>query len=451
VRHRSTGTFLGPSEQPLSTSLDLTAAAAAELDARDPLKGLAAEFHHPYDSSGTRLTYLCGHSLGLQHESTKAYVEQELADWRRLAVLGHHSAERPWIPYHESAALGLAPLVGAGATEVVAMNSLTVNLHLMMVSFFRPSGERNRILIEKSAFPSDRYAVASQLEFHGLNAHEHLIEIAPRPGELTLRTQDIAERIEREGARLALVLLPGVQYLSGQLLELAPLVAAARAAGAAVGLDLAHAIGNVPLALHDWNVDFAVWCSYKYLNAGPGAVGGCFVHGRHANRRDLPRFAGWWGHDKAARFEMGPNFDAIPGAEGWQISNPPVLSTAPLLASLAVFERAGIDRVREKSLALTAYMRRLIEARLPGAVDIVTPRGAAEHGSQLSLRLLLPRISAKLWYERLTADGVVGDWREPDTLRLSAAPLYNSFQDVFTAVEALAHAAGPGGIVRARR
>jgi kynureninase len=438
VRHRSSGALRTGSI--LNTSEDLTAAGAAALDARDALKSLAAEFHHPCDGSGKRLTYLCGHSLGLQHESTKGYIEQELADWRRLAVLGHHAAARPWIPYHERAAAGLASLAGAAATEVVAMNSLTVNLHLMMVSFFRPAGERNRILIEKSAFPSDRYAVVSQLEFHGLNAREHLIEIAPRQGELTLRTGDIAERIEREGGRLALVLLPGVQYLSGQLLELAPLAAAARATGAAVGLDLAHAIGNVPLALHDWNADFAVWCCYKYLNAGPGAVGGCFVHERHANRPDLPRFAGWWGHDKAARFQMGPNFHPIPGAEGWQISNPPVLSSAPLLASLAVFEKAGIGRLREKSLALTAYMRRLIEARLPGAVDIVTPRDAAGHGNQLSLRLLLPRDEAKRCYERLTGEGVVGDWREPNTLRVSAAPLYNSFQDMLTAVEALTRA-----------
>ncbi len=416
------------------------AAGAAELDALDPLKSLAAEFHHPHDRAGRKLTYLCGHSLGLQHESTGAYVEQELADWRRLAVLGHHAAERPWIAYHERAASGLASLVGAGATEVVAMNSLTVNLHLMMVSFFRPTGERNCILIEKSAFPSDRYAVASQLEFHGLTAREHLIEIAPRPGEHTLRTGDIASHIDRHAKRLALVLLPGVQYLSGQLLELAPLIRAARDAGAIAGLDLAHAVGNVPLALHDWGADFAVWCSYKYLNAGPGAVGGCFVHERHAQRTDLPRFAGWWGHDKAARFAMGPHFDPIPGAEGWQLSNPPVLSSAPLLASLAVFERAGIDRLREKSLALTAYLRRLIESRLPGAVEVVTPRDDAGRGSQLSLRLLEPRAAARSWYERLTDQGVVGDWREPDTLRLSTAPLYNSFQDVYSAVEALARA-----------
>ncbi len=320
------------------------------------------------------------------------------------------------------------------------MNSLTVNLHLMMVSFFRPSGERNKILIEQSAFPSDRYALVSQLEFHGLRAPEHLIELAPRPGESTLRTADIAERIEREGGRLALVLLPGVQYLSGQSLELEPLARSARAAGAAVGLDLAHAVGNTPLALHDWGVDFAVWCSYKYLNAGPGAVGGCFVHERHRLQPHIPRFAGWWGHDKAARFEMGPNFAPIAGAEGWQISNPPVLALAPLLASLAVFERAGLHRLREKSLALTAYMRRSLETRLAACVDILTPCEPAGHGNQLSIRLKVPGITAKRCYDRLSEAGVVGDWREPDTLRLSAAPLYNSFEDVFTAVEALAHA-----------
>lgn len=382
--------------------------------------------------------YLCGHSLGLQHQSTEAFVVQELDDWRRLAVLGHHAAGRPWIPYHERAAPGLAALVGADAGEVVAMNSLTVNLHLMMVSFFRPHGERNCVLMEKSAFPSDRYAVASQIEFHGLDVKRHLIEIEPRPGERMLRTEDVAERIEREGPRLALVLLPGVQYLSGQLLELAPLAGVGRAAGAAVGIDLAHAIGNVPLSLHAWNVDFAVWCSYKYLNAGPGAVGGCFVHERHGGRRDLPRFAGWWGHDKATRFRMDPDFEPIAGAEGWQISNPPVLSTAPLLASLAVFQRAGMGRLRDKSLALTGYMRRLIDSRLPGIVDIITPPNDAGHGSQLSLRLELPQAAAKLCHERLTARGVIGDWREPDTLRLSATPLYNSFQDVFAAVDILA-------------
>ncbi len=363
-----------------------------------------------------------------------------MTDWRRLAVLGHHAAKRPWIGYHERAAAGLRALIGAGATEVVAMNSLTVNLHLMMVSFFRPDGERNCVLIEKSAFPSDRYAIVSQLKFHGLDAQEHLVEVEPRAGDRILRTEDLLARVEREGRRLALVLLPGVQYLTGQALELEPLIAAARRVGANAGLDLAHAVGNVPLRLHDWGADFAVWCSYKYLNAGPGAIGGCFVHERHSRRCDLPRFAGWWGHSKSTRFEMGPNFTPIEGAEGWQLSNPPVLSAAPLLASLEVFERAGLARLREKSIALTAYLQRLLEELLPRAVEIITPSPAHERGSQLSLRLLLPAHEAKRCHERLTAAGVIGDWREPDILRLAPVALYNSYHDVFTAADALARA-----------
>jgi len=323
------------------------------------------------------------------------------------------------------------------------MNSLTVNLHLMMVSFFRPCGARDCVLMEKSAFPSDRYAVVSQIEFHGLDARTHLIEIEPRAGERHLRTEDVIERIERDGPRLALVLLPGVQYLSGQSLELEALCAAARSAGAAVGLDLAHAIGNVPLSLHDWNADFAVWCSYKYLNAGPGAIGGCFVHERHARRTDLPRFAGWWGHDKSRRFEMGPDFRPISGAQGWQVSNPPILASAPLLASLEVFARAGFDRLRGKSLALGDYMRRLIDARLGGALEIVTPMDPAARGCQLSLRLRSAAVTAGRCHERLLADGIIGDWREPDTLRLSAVPLYNTFRDVLTAVDSLARAVRP--------
>ncbi len=386
--------------------------------------------------------YLCGHSLGLQTKSTAEYVAQELIDWQRLAVLGHHAAERPWISYHERAAASLAALVGARETEVVAMNSLTVNLHLMMVSFFRPTGQRNRVLIEKSAFPSDRYAVASQLEFHGFSAAEHLIEVAPREGERCLRTEDLIACLEREGPRLALVLLPGVQYLTGQALDLAPLIAAARDTGANVGLDLAHAVGNIPLQLHDWNADFAVWCSYKYLNAGPGAVGGCFVHERHGERRDLPRFAGWWGHPETTRFEMGPQFTPMVGAQGWQISNPPILSTAPLLASLDVFRRAGMSRLREKSIALTGFLQSLVENLLPRAVQIVTPAAAAERGCQLSLRLILPALQARRCHERLIAAGVIGDWREPDILRFAPTPLYNSYHDVFVAVEALALAVG---------
>jgi len=369
-------------------------------------------------------------------------VLQELTDWQRLGVLGHHLAKRPWIPYHERAAAGLAELTGAGETEVIAMNSLTVNLHLMMVSFFRPAGERNRVLIEKSAFPSDRYAIVSQLEHHGFNAAEHLVEVAPRPGERNLRTEDLISRLEREGSRLALVLLPGVQYLTGQALDLAPLIAAARGTGACVGVDLAHSICNVPLHLHDWGADFAVWCSYKYLNAGPGAVGGCFVHERHARQEDLPRFAGWWGHAKSSRFDMGAQFVPIAGAEGWQISNPPVLSSAPLLASLDVFQRAGIARLRDKSISLTRFLERLIENRLHGTVEVITPQDASERGCQLSLRLALARPEAKRCHERLTAAGVIGDWREPDILRLAPVPLYNSYHDVFMAVDALVRAVG---------
>jgi len=418
----------------------LDAAGALSLDAGDPLACFAQEFHHPYDGSGRRQVYLCGHSLGLQPKSAAQYVEQELEDWRRLGVLGHHIAERPWIEYHEHAAAPLAALVGAHATEVVAMNSLTVNLHLMMVSFFRPSAHRNRILIEKSAFPSDRYAVVSQLHFHGLNAAEHLIEIEPRPGERTLRTEDVVRRIEQAGPALALVLLPSVQYLTGQCLDLVPMIDAARRTHATVGLDLAHGIGNTVHKLHEWNVDFAVWCSYKYLNAGPGAIGGCFVHERHGRRDDLPRFAGWWGHHAASRFQMGPQFNPIAGAQGWQISNPPVLSTAPLLASLDIFRRAGIERLRHKSMALTRFLQNLIETLLPGLVDIITPDCAEARGCQLSLRIARPPAAAKRCHDLLTAAGVAADWREPDVLRLAPIPLYNSYSDVFAAVDALSRA-----------
>jgi kynureninase len=418
----------------------LDAAGALSLDAVDPLAAFAQEFHHPYDNSGRRQVYLCGHSLGLQPKSAAQYVEQELEDWRRLGVLGHHIAGRPGIEYHEHAAAPLAALVGAHETEVVAMNSLTVNLHLMMVSFFRPDARRNRILIETSAFPSDRYAVVSQLNFHGLNAAEHLIEIEPRPGERTLRTEDVVHRIEQEGSALALVLLPSVQYLTGQSLDLVPMIDAARRAGAIVGLDLAHGIGNTVQKLHEWNVDFAVWCSYKYLNAGPGAIGGCFVHERHGRRDDLPRFAGWWGHHAASRFQMGPEFNPIAGAQGWQVSNPSVLSTAPLLASLDIFRRAGIERLRRKSMLLTGFVQDLIENLLPDQVDIITPNSAEARGCQLSLRIARPHAAAKRCHDSLTAAGVVADWREPDVLRLAPIPLYNSYSDVFAAVDALSQA-----------
>ena len=409
------------------------------------MAAFAAEFHHPYDAGGRKLVYLAGHSLGLQPLATTRLVEEELAEWRRLGVLGHTEAKRPWIDYHETLVAALADVVGAIPSEVAAMNSLTVNLHLMMVSFFRPNAGRRCILMEKSAFPSDRYAVVSQLEFHGLSAAQHLIEVEPRPGECCLRTEDLLAHIERNGSRLALVLLPGVQYLTGQRLDLPPLIDAARRIGAAVGLDLAHAVGNTVLQLHDWNADFAVWCSYKYLNAGPGAVGGCFVHERHARAPALPRFAGWWGQSRATRFAMGPEFTPSPGADGWQVSNPPILAMAPLLASLEVFKRADLLRLRAKSVALTGFLERLIEAQLPGRVEIITPASTEERGCQLSLRIAKPADEARRCHERLTAAGVIGDWREPDILRLAPTPLYTSYGDVFAAADALRRAIGPEG------
>ena len=320
------------------------------------------------------------------------------------------------------------------------MNSLTVNLHLMMTSFFRPTGDRNKVLMEASAFGSDRYAVGSQLRLHGLNETEHLIEMAPRDDERCLRTADILERIEREASRLSLVLLPGVQYLTGQSFELEPIIAAARRAGAAVGIDLAHAVGNTLLRMHDWNADFAVWCSYKYLNAGPGATGGCFVHARHARSFDLPRLAGWWGHDEATRFEMGPQFRPIAGANGWQLSNPPILATAPLLASLELFKSAGIANLRRKSIALTGYLEELLQTRLARAIRIITPTQADQRGCQLSLRVLGSPAHARRCFTQLNAAGVLADWREPDIIRLAPIPLYNSYADCLTAVQALSAA-----------
>ena len=418
----------------------LNAAHALQLDTADPLASFAQEFHHPFDREGRKLLYLCGHSLGLQPKAAAGWIEQELEDWRRLGVLGHHVAERPWIEYHEQAAPLLAELVGSSPTEVVAMNSLTVNLHLMMVSFFRPQAMRNRIMIEASAFPSDRYAVISQLQFHGLDPKTHLIEIEPRPGERTLRTEDIIALIEAQGSTLALALLPGVQYLTGQALDLKPLVAAAQRAGAKVGLDLAHSIGNTSLKLHDWNADFAIWCSYKYLNAGPGAIGGCFVHERYAQDVSLPRFAGWWGHDKSARFMFDHDFKPIPGAEGWQLSNPPIFSTAPLMASLKIFHRAGMAALKDKSIALTAFLRALIHRQLGSDIEVITPDTPGTLGCQLSLRIARSADNARRCQQKLTAAGVIGDWREPDILRLAPIPLYNSFSDVFAAVTALERA-----------
>ena len=413
---------------------------AEQQDARDPLAASRAEFFIPPRPDGGDSIYLCGHSLGLQPRGVARLLNEELEHWARLGVEGHFASSRPWLPYHEQLTASLARLTGAMPLEVVAMNTLTVNLHLMLASFYRPRPGREAILIEKRAFSSDQYAVASQIRHHGFDPKTALIELGPRPGEDALRTEDICSLIEREGARIATVMLPGVQYLTGQRFDLEAITRCARRQGCAVGFDLAHAIGNVPLRLHDWDVDFAVWCSYKYLNAGPGALGGCFVHERHARSPELPRLAGWWGHDKDSRFQMPAEFRPIAGAEGWQLSNPPIFAAAPLLASLPLFDAAGIDALREKSLQLTGYLQALLQARLQDALAIITPSDPDARGCQLSLRLNRSPIQARAVFIELSEQGVVCDWREPDIIRVAPVPLYNSFLDVWQFVQTLEQA-----------
>lgn len=393
-------------------------------------------FHLPCDANGEPLVYFCGNSLGLMPREAATLVHEELEDWARLAVEGHFHARRPWMPYHEQLAAPLARLVGAQPREVVAMNTLTVNLHLMMVSFFRPQGKRRRIVIERGAFPSDRHAVVSQLRVHGLDPASDLIELTPRDGEQCLREEDIETLLKREGETIALVLLPGVQYYTGQFFDIGRLTRAAHTQGCVVGVDLAHAAGNLPLELHAWGPDFAVWCHYKYCNAGPGAVGGCFVHERHAEAFELPRFAGWWGHDKSTRFRMGPEFVPQPGAEGWQVSNPPILSLAPLIASLAVFDEAGgMEVLRHHSLSMTGMLERLLDNRLADRVEIITPREPERRGCQLSLRLIGG--NGRAVFDQLAKAGIVCDWREPDVIRVAPVPLYNTAEEVERFVSAL--------------
>ncbi len=380
---------------------------------------------------------MCGHSLGLQPRTAGSYIEQELQDWAQFGVEGHFHARNPWIPYHRSLTKQTATLVGASPNEVVVMNSLTVNLHLMMLSFYRPTAQRHKILVERGAFPSDQYAVKSQIRFHGLDPATSLLELTPREGESCLRDDDIESLIEREGNSIALILLGGVNYATGQVFDMAGITKAGRRKGCVVGFDLAHAAGNVPLRLHDWGPDFAVWCSYKYLNGGPGCIAGCFVHERHARAWELPRFAGWWGHDEETRFQMGPDFHPMAGAEGWQLSNPPILALAALRASMEIFSEAGMERLRAKSVSLTGYMEFLLRERSSRKFSIITPPEAERRGAQLSIRL--PHAGRKLC-DQLAAEGVVGDWREPDTFRVAAVPLYNSYQDVYRFVQRFAGA-----------
>ena len=406
---------------------------ARRLDAADPLRGFRERFARPRGARGEPLVYLCGHSLGLMPLAARDIVLEELDDWATLAVLGHERARRPWIPYHENLRDGLAALTGGRPGEVVAMSSLTVNLHLLLAAFYRPCGARRRILIEAGAFSSDRHAVASQIAWRGLDPREALVELPAAAGADIVSEQSIEAYLEERGAEVALVLWPGVQYRTGQAFDLGRIARAARRAGCVAGFDLAHSIGNMPLALHEIEADFAVWCSYKYLNAGPGAIGGCFVHERH----ERPHLAGWWGHEAVTRFRMGPEFHPAAGAAGWQISNPPILSAAPLVASLALFGEAGLPRLRQKSAALSGYLEFLLD-RLAPDVELITPRACGSRGCQLSLRITGRAGRGKRVFDALTSQGIIGDWREPDTIRLAPVPLYNSFADVYRGAEALA-------------
>jgi len=402
---------------------------AREHDEADPLSALRGEFHLPRHGDGDQ-AYFVGNSLGLQPRSARAMVDEVMEKWARDAVEGHFLDPAPWMPYHELVRNGLAAVVGAEPSEVVAMNSLTTNLHLLLVSFYRPTRERPAILMEAGAFPSDRHALESQVRFHGFDPATDLIEVQPDADDGTITMAALERAIATHGQRLALVLWPGVQYRTGQAFDIEAITRLGHAAGAVVGFDLAHAVGNLALQLHAHGPDFAVWCHYKYMNAGPGAVGGAFVHARHA-RSDRPRFAGWWGHDQASRFRMEPAFSPTPGADGWQLSNPQILSLAPLRASLALFERAGgMGALRARSIRLTAYLEALIRERLAGVLEIVTPAEPDRRGAQLSLRVAGGRERGRALFEHLAHHGVLGDWREPDVIRISPAPLYNSHGDI---------------------
>ncbi len=396
-------------------------------DVADPLANFREQFLIPPHERGEQV-YFCGNSLGLQPRATRAALDDELDDWAKLAVEAHFRGKYPWMPYHEFVREPLAALVGAQPDEVVAMNSLSVNLHLLMASFYRPTSERPAILIEKGAFPSDRYAVESQIRFHGHDPATALIELeGDEPGG-SISNAAIERALGQHGARIALVLMPGVQYRTGQVFDIKRITRLAQTKGCVVGFDLAHAAGNLELHLHDSGCDFAVWCSYKYLNAGPGAIAGAFVHARHA-RADLPRFAGWWGHDKTTRFNMGPQFVPTPGADGWQLSNPPILALAPLRISLEIFQRAGISRLREKAVALTGYFEQQIDKHLGGIIEIATPREPERRGCQLSLRVKKGRDAGRNLFGHLQANGIITDWREPDVIRAAPVPLYNRHMD----------------------
>lgn len=417
---------------------------AKNLDAQDPLRSFRERFLFP-KHNGQKAVYFTGNSLGLQPADSKKALEQELNDWEKYGVEGHFDAKNPWFSYHEMFAEPLAKLVGAKPTEVVAMNGLTTNLHLMMVSFYRPTATRYKIICEAKAFPSDQYALESQARLHGLNPDDVIVEIAPREGEHLIRKEDVLEAIERTGDELALLMIGGVNYYTGQVFDMETITAAAHKVGANVGWDLAHGAGNIPLQLHNWNVDFACWCSYKYLNSGPGSISGAFVHEKHCNNTDLVRLAGWWGHDKETRFLMEKGFQPMKSAEAWQLSNAPVLAMAVHKVAVDLHLEAGMDRLREKSLKLTSYLEFVIEtvsAKHPNSsFEIITPKNADERGCQLSI---LAHGHGKPLFEELTRQGVIADWREPIVIRIAPVPIYNSYEDCYRFGEILSSAIEQG-------
>jgi kynureninase len=408
---------------------------AAKLDAEDPLREFRARFNFPLERNGYSPVYLCGNSLGLQPRLAEKYVREELEHWRDYAVDGHFHSNRPWLSYHRLAVDGFVALTGAKADEVIAMNTLTVNLHLLMASFYRPGPTRYKIVIEEKAFPSDRYAVQSQLRFHGFDPDDGIIEWRTANDDGYLDIADLENLLAAHGNEIALLLLPGVQYYSGQVLDMEAICRLGKKAGCAVGLDLAHAVGNVDMKLHEWAPDFACWCTYKYLNAGPGAIAGAFVHERHFAPDNLNQLHGWWGHDEKTRFRMRPEFTPAQGAEVWQMSNPPILALAPVIASLELFIEAGLDRLIDKSRRMTGYLAWLIEQRFAERIRSITPEH--ERGCQLSLMTADPSINARGLFDRLCELNVTGDWREPDVIRVAPAPLYNNFTDAWEFAERL--------------
>ena len=425
-------------------TIDTSLEHARSLDAADPLASFRDRFWIP-EVDGQQQIYLVGNSLGLQPKNVAAVVTEELEKWQRLGVRGHFESDRPWLPYHELLTPAMANIVGANEAEVVVMNTLTVNLHLMMGSFYRPTKSRHKILIESHAFPSDFQAVESQIKLHGFDPKESIVTVM-HGAETELLSEDaICDAIEQHRDSLALVLLPGVQYYTGQFLDIQRITATAHRYNISVGFDLAHAVGNVPLQLHDWEVDFAAWCNYKYLNSGPGAVGGCFIHERHATDKTIPRMAGWWGHNKETRFQMENRFDPIPTAEGWQLSNPPILSLAAILASLQVFEDAGsMEALRKKSLKLTGYFESLLLEEIGDAVSIITPKTPNQRGCQLSIEITTGDVSGKSIHQQLEDAGTDTDWREPNVIRAAPVPLYNTFEDVHRFVTTLKSILGEG-------